>query len=524
VTAWSPLRVRAFRALWLAVLASNLGHWVQLVGVQWLVVDGLGAQSLVALVHTATTLPTVVLAMPAGVLADVFNRRRLLVGVQLYVAAVAVVMTALAAIGTMDLGLLLALTLALGAGAALSAPAVGALIPDLVPREQLVEASALGAISINVARAVGPALGGLLIAHTGVAAVFALNVLAVLVFVGVLTLGRLGPRGAADEREQFTAALRAGGRYVRYTPVVRRILLRSLLFVAPATAIWALLPLLVKRELGMGAGGYGVMLAALGLGAILGAIVLPRLASALSTNWTIALASFGYAGALVALALVRVPLLLVVCAVPAGIAWVAVLANINAQMQTFLPAWVRARGLAAYQIVVFGGQAATAVGWALLAGLLSLRVVFLIAAAILALGVCTFLRWPLMDTRHINQNPAMYWPQPMLVATPEGAAGPIVVTVSYTVAPARQSAFIKAMAPVRQSRLRSGACRYHLLQDGERPRRYVETFVVPSWDEHLRQHFERLTAADEEAERAALALADGPPLIAHLIPPRPPGT
>jgi MFS family permease len=518
LTAWSPLRVRAFRVLWLGVLASNLGVWMQTVGAQWLIVDTMGGEALVSLIHTATTLPVLLLAMPAGTLADIVNRTRLLIGVQVFVVAVAVTMTVLTATNMLEPGLVLMLTFALGAGAAVSAPAIGALIPDLVPRSQLVEASALGAISINVARAVGPALAGLIIAGAGVATVFAVNASAALVLVTILALGRIGPKGVADDREHFTAALRAGGRYVRHTPVVRRILLRSLLFVVPATAIWALLPLLARRELRMGPDGYGLLLGALGIGAVAGAVVLPRLSGGLSTNWIIATASLAYAGTLLAMAFLRNPVLVTASMMPAGIAWVAILANVNAQMQVFLPDWVRARGLSVYQIVVFGGQAVAAVGWGLLAHQSSLRWTFLAAAIVLIAGVLTLGRWPLHDIKHINQQPAVYWPEPHLVLEPDPSAGPVMVTVTYTVRPQRQAAFIAAMAPVGESRQRTGASLYRFFQEGETPHRFVEAYLVPSWDEHLRQHFGRLTGADREQEQAALSLADGPPLVRHLLP------
>jgi MFS family permease len=515
---WSPLRVRAFRALWLAVLVSNLGSWMQTVGAQWLLVDRTGAEALVALVYTATTLPVVLLAIPAGVLADILDRTRLLLGVQLFIAAVAVTMTVLTAAGAMEPSLLLVLTFALGAGAALTVPAISALIPDLVPRSQLVEASALGAININASRAIGPALAGLVIARAGVTAVFALNALSALVFIAMLVLGRIGPTCAADDRERFTPALRAGGRYVRHTPVVRRILLRSLLFVVPATALWSLLPLVARRELRMGPDGYGLLLGALGIGAIIGALVLPQLAAGLSTNRMIAVSSIVYAGTLVAVALLRNPVLVAASMVPAGIAWVAVLANVNAQLEVFLPGWVRARGLCAYLIVVFGGQAVAAIGWGLLARQFGLRWTFLAAAVVLSAGVLTFGRWPLHDTRQMCQEPAVYWPEPHLMLDPDPSAGPVMVTLTYTVRPERQAAFIAAMAPLRGSRQRSGASMFWFFQVGETPDRFVEASLLPSWDEHLRQHFGRQTEADREQQEEAFALADGPPEIKHLLP------
>jgi MFS family permease len=504
--------------LWIGTAAANLGAWMQIVGAQWMLVADMGGEALVALVHTATTLPVLLLAMPAGALADIVNRTRLLVGAQLFVAAVAVMMTVLGATGGLEPGLLLMSTFALGAGAALSAPAIGALIPDLVPRGELVEAAALGAISVNVARAVGPAVAGLIIAVTGATTVFALNAVAALAFVALLLFGRIGPEGVAEDRERFTAALSAGGRYVRHTRVVRRILLRAVLFVVPATAIWALLPLFAGRDLGLGPDGYGMLLGALGVGAILGAVLLPRLPAGPSTNGTVAVASLAYAGTLVAMAVLRRPVPLTLCMVPAGVAWVTILANVNAQIQLFLPAWVRARGLAVYQVVVIGGQAVAAGCWGLAAHRFGLPVTFLAAAGVLVAGVLTATRWPLPDTRGINQNPAVYWPEPHLVLDPGLVDGPVLVTVTYTVHPDQQPEFVAAMAPIGQARRRTGASRYRLFRAGEVPDRYVEAFLVPSWEEHLRQHFGRLTRDEQAQERVALALADGPPLIRHLLP------
>ncbi len=518
VTAWSPLRVRAFRMLWIGTAATNLGAWMQTVGAQWMLVADMGAEALVALVHTATTLPVLLLAMPAGALADIVNRTRLLVGAQLFVAAVSVTMAVLGTAGHLEPGLLLMSTFALGAGAALAAPATGALIPDLVPRSELVEASALGAISVNVARAAGPAIAGFLIAATGAALVFVLNAVAALAFAAILVLGRIGPKGVADDRERFTAALSAGGRYVRHTRVVRRILLRAVLFVVPATAIWALLPLLAGRDLGLGPDGYGLLLGALGVGAIAGAVLLPRLPAGPSTNWTVAAMSLAYAGTLVATALVRRPLPLTLAMVPAGVAWVAILANVNAQIQLFLPGWVRARGLAVYQVVVIGGQAVAAGGWGLVGHLFGLRAAFLTAAGLLVAGALTAARWPLPDTGRVNQHPAVYWPEPHLVLDPAAGGGPVLVTVTYTVRPDHQQAFVAAMAPIGQARRRTGARRYRLFREGEAADRYVEAFLVPSWDEHLRQHYGRLTRDEQAQERAAVALADGPPVIRHLLP------
>ena len=517
ISTWAPLRVGIFRSLWLAVLVSNIGSWMQTVGAQWLLVNQPHASLLVALVQTADMLPDVLLAYVGGVLADTFDRRLLLIIVQGCLVITGMALTILTIAGQMPPALLLTLTFLLGAGSAFSVPAYQALIPDLVPRPELPSASALGSINVNLARAVGPAIAGVLIARIGVGAVFALNTATFLVF-GLVVAVWHPPAGMSSQfPERFASALRAGGRYVRFAPVVRRILVRSALFLVPASALWALLPLIASQRLGLGANGYGLLLAALGVGAIAGAFTLPHIRAKLSSNAMLLAASLVYAAALVALVLVPNAVVILLVLIPTGIAWIAVLSCMNAAMQLFLPAWVRARGLAVYQMVLFGAQAIGAVIWGFMAGPAGLVVTFLIAAAVMAAGVATIRLWPLLDTRGIDRSLAVYWPEPHLVLESDPEDRPVLVTTTYTVAPENEQAFLHAMKWVRGSRMRTGAVEWGLYRDGETARRFVEYFVVPSWEEHLRQHRDRLTGFDRQREEQADALSNPPSQTVHLI-------
>jgi MFS family permease len=517
-SAWAPLHNAAFRSLWLAVLASNIGTWMQTVGAQWLLVDEPNAATLVALVQTAGMLPVLLLALPSGTLADTFDRRRLLLAVQLALVVVGAALTALTALDRTPPALVLAFTFALGVGQALTLPAWQAIIPELVPRAQIPAASGLGAISVNLARSVGPAVAGVLVAHTGVAAVFGLNAFSYVIFAGALLRWRR-PANALDRpAERFGPALRAGGRYVRHSPVVRRILLRAALFVVPGSAIWSLLPLVASHGLRMGASGYGALLAALGVGAILGALLLPRMRAWLSTSQLFVIASLAFALAMVVVAVVPEPITVWLVLVPAGLAWMIVISSVNAAMQLFLPGWVRARGLSVYQVVFAGGQAFGAVVWGACAEATGLRPAYLVAAAMMAAGAVSVRWWPLIDVGGLDREPATYWPEPHLLLEPEPAAGPVLVTVNYPVPPANRDAFVAAMQAVRRSRQRTGATRWGLFRDGEDPAVFVEVYLVPSWEEHLRQHDGRLTGSDQAAERAAGALTEGPPTVTHLLP------
>ena len=514
-SAWAPLRIPVFRALWIASLVSNVGTWMQTVGAQWLVVHDAHAAVLVSLVQTAYTLPAVLFALVGGVLADIFNRVKLLVAVLAGMTAAGAALTVLTAVHRMPPALLLMFTFVLGTGAILTLPAYQSLVPDMVPREEIPSAAALSSISINLSRAIGPAIAGVLVAQIGVAAVFAVNTATILLYAIVVAAHpRLG--GTPKSPERFLPGLRAGGRYVRNAPVVQRILLRAALFLVPGTALWALLPLIATTRLGLGAGGYGLLLAALGVGAIGGAFILPRLRARLSANALVAAASLVYAAALVVVVLSRNVALTIAVLLPAGAAWIAFLSNVNAAMQLFLPRWVRARGLAVYQMVLFGAQAGGAVIWGVVAGATGLVPTFLIAAAVMAAGAATIWFWPFYQIENMDRS-LVRWPDPQLLISADGGDRPVLVQTTYTISPAREQPFLQAMVELRRSRLRTGATDWGLYQDGRNPRLFVEVFSVPSWEEHLRQHDERQTGTDLEYHDKAAALSDPPPRIDHYL-------
>ena len=520
-SAWTPLRVAAFRTLWLAQLGSLVGTWMQTVGAQWLLVESSGAEALVALVQVAALLPVLVLAMPAGALADILDRRRLLIGVQAFQVCVGGALTALTAAGRMTPLLLLAFTFLIGCGAAVTLSAYGVLLQELVPRSQMRAAAALNGVAMNAARAVGPAIAGLIIGWIGPAAVFGLNALSFAVVA--LTLVAVRPPRKADppeHPERFIGAVRAGGRYVRHSPVMRRLLLRAGLFVFPGAALWALLPLVASRLLGLGATGYGLMLAALGIGAVLAADLLPRLSARMSANRLLLVAGLVFAAVMLVCVLVGNAVVVVLALVPAGMAWLTVLAGVSGTLQAFLPTWVRARGLAIYTVVFAGGQAIGAVVWGLLAQWWGLVAAFALAAALMAAGAATVVRWPLRDVTGWNRDPQVYWPEPDLHTEPDPDEGPVVVTVTYAVPEDRTAAFIEAMAALRRTKLRTGATSSALYRDGADPTRFVEVSEYPTWAEHLRQHTGRLTGTDRDIDERATALADGSPEVAHLFPAR----
>jgi MFS family permease len=517
--AWAPFRHRAYRWLWIGVLISWIGTWMQTVGAQWLVVDAPNAATLVSLVQAATTLPVMLLALPGGVLADSFDRRWLLFSIQVYFFIIGILLTVLTAAGQMPPALLIAFTFLFGVGAAVQLPTWQSTVPELVPRTELRAASRLDLVGVNVSRAVGPAFAGVVIAHLGgVPVVFALNAASVIFLALALLLWRR-PRRDTASRERFVPALRAGGRYVWHEPVVRRIMLRAIMFVAPAMALWALLPLIASRHLQVGADGYGALFAALGVGAILGALVLGRLTTMLSTNAIVIGAGILYAAALAVIILVPSFLSALAILVISGMGWMAITSTLQAELQLVLPAWVRARGMALYTVTFMGSQTAGALVWGFVADQVGLQPAVLAAAIVVLAGVGAGLFWRLPETGHIDPQPAAYWGDPQMAFEPEPDTGPVLIAVHFTVAEGKQQAFLAAMEQLRLSRLRTGATSWELYRDGERPDRFVEIFRVPSWEEHLRQHEGRLTATDQAVEEAALGFSDPPAFADHLLPP-----
>jgi predicted MFS family arabinose efflux permease len=492
---------------------------METVGAQWILVHHPRAETLVALVQTADTLPFIFLALPAGVFADLFDRRRYLMFVHVFLAVTSAVMAAATFAGVLGPTLLLALTFLEGAGTALALPAWQAIIPELVPRADLPAAAALGGINMNLARAVGPALAGVIVARMGPGVVFALNAVTFLFGIAVVFAWRPPPQPATSlARERIFPAVRAGARYVRHSPAARRLLLRLVLFVSPAVALWALLPVVASRRLGLGPSGYGILLGALGVGALTAAVSLPSLRRLFSSGQIVGGASGVYAVGLLVTGTVTNTAVVLVVLVAAGMAWLAILVHVSASMQLLLPGWVRGRGLAIYQIAFMGAQAIPAAIWGAVAERAGIGAALVIAAIVLAAGAATIRRWPIYDTSGLDRSPAIYWPMPVLLIDPDSTEGPVLVMIRYTVSPQNSAAFVAAMAPVGRSRQRTGAISWDLFRDGEKPTEFVETFLVPSWEEHRRQHEGRMTGADREFERRARELVDGDPEVAHLFP------
>jgi predicted MFS family arabinose efflux permease len=504
--------------LWIASTTSNVGTWVQGVAAVWLMTSLASAPLMTALVQTAASLPLVLLALPAGALADMVDRRRLLIAGQTWMLVASGSLGAICLLGHENPWILLGLTFALGVGAAFTAPAWQALNLELVPRAELSAAVALGAASLNGARAVGPGLGGLLVALAGPAAAFLLNAASFLGVIATLVRWRREPIPESLPREHVFGAIRAGLRFVRHSPALHRVFTRVGLFVLSSSALLALLPVLARREMHLDALGYGLLLASLGAGAVAGAAVLPRTQARMNTSRIIDVAGIGLTAVLALLGLAPPFWIAVLALFLAGLCWMAPLSSLSVATQMIAPGWVRARALAFHLLVLQGSFAAGAALWGLAADRFGTGAALQGAAIALATATAVGSRVRLKATDHLDLTPARR-SLPAEVADAVGHEdGPVLVTVEYQIDPARVEEFAATMQVVGRMRRRGGAWRWGLFADAARPGVYLESFLVESWLDHLRQH-ERMTVTDRDISYRARAFHVGaePPVVRHLI-------
>ncbi|HEU0306468.1 MAG TPA: MFS transporter, partial [Lysobacter sp.] len=473
--------------------------------------------ALVALIQAASTLPVFLLALPAGVLTDILDRRRFLIFAQILLLLVSATLLALAATDAMTVVHLVALTFLGGVGAALAMPAWQAIVPELVPRESLRGAITLNSLGVNIARAIGPAAGGFLLASLGAAAAYGADVASYLIVITALLWWRRRDAPGAARDEQFFGAFRAGLRYARASRELHVVLLRAGVFFSFSSCIWALLPLVARQMLQGDADFYGVLLGAVGAGAILGAFALPRLRQSLGADRLLLVASLLVAAIFAGMALVPSKWLAFVLLLVLGGCWIAALTTLSGIAQGVLPNWVRGRGLAIYLMVFNGAMAAGSLGWGLVAQRTGVPVALLVAAAGLGLAGIAFhrLRLPSGDA---DLEPSNHWPEPLLAAPVTGDRGPVMVQVEYRVAPARRDAFLQVLQRLSLARRRDGAYLWGVTEDAAEPECIVEWFLVESWAEHVRQH-RRVSHADADLQREAVAYHQGasPPVVRHLL-------
>ncbi len=517
-SAWAPLAYPIFRALWIAALVSNVGTWMQDVGAGWLMTSLSASPLMVALVQVATSFPVMLLALPAGALADIVDRRRMLMVTQTWMLLSAAALGGLTLLGMMTAPLLLGLTLALGIGSAFTMPAWSAMIPELVGRKDLHAAITLNGLAMNVSRAIGPALAGYIMALTSPGAVFLLNALSFIGIIAVLSRWNSPVKTSELPAERLFGAMRNGFRYVRHSSPVKAVMIRAGTFFFFASANWALLPILVRHELQGGPSDYGMVLGAIGLGAVGSVFILPWLRQRISTDVLKKAGATLYAASLALMAVVPTLPWLLAVALFAGMAWLGVMASIQGVAQMALPAWVRARGLSMVMVVVMAGMAGGAMLWGQIATHLSVPGALQLAAAGLALSVLATWRIRLIQMEGIDLTPSLHWGTPVVDQEPDLDRGPVLVTLAYQVNPAHLSEFLRLMERQRVARQRDGAFYWQLFQDAAASDRYLETFLAESWLEHLRHH-ERVTQADHQLQDkiGQCLVGETQPVVTHYL-------
>lgn len=516
---WSPMRHSLFRVMWLGMTVSNLGTWMNEVGVTWMMASLAPSNLMVALIQTATTLPFFLLAYPAGVMGDICNRRTVLITLHVWLLASAVALTLMTVREITTEWWLLLLTFCLGAGNAMMRPSWTANIPSFAPRGELANAITLNSLSTNLSKAAGPAIGGLLVASAGPVAVFALNALSFLFVLG--TLIRRHPRAFHVDTqlppETFSAALRGGLRYTRHDPELRAVLVRCAASFVFISVFWSMLPVIVLREMGSAPHTYGLLVGTTGIGSLIGANLVPLLLRRLTRNQVFGAATMIFALALLAIAFTRGYALLALLGLVVGICWIMLFSSLVVASQTTAPPWVMARVLALVMLVYGGSVAAGSALWGWLSDVFSVQASIGVAVAGMLLSLSLGRRYPIpqeghRDLRTSDQAPQL-WPNSLAT---DLHRGPVQVTLDYPLRADNLAAMEQLLQRLRRIRLRAGAHDWEYSRLGGEPNRLRESFWVASWLAYLRLQ-ERLTAEDRKVEAELARLAGEPPRASYLV-------
>ena len=514
----SPFRYPLFRGVWAASALSNLGALIQSVGASWMMIQIAQSADMVAFVQASATLPIMLLSLVAGAMADNFDRRQVMLAAQLFMLGVSVALAVCTWLGLVTPWLLLVFTFLIGCGAAFNAPAWQASVGDMVPRAELPGAVALNSMGFNIARSVGPAVGGLIVAAAGIAAAFTVNAASYLPLIVVLMRWRPSATPQVLPRETLGTAVGAGIRYVSMSPVIRTVLVRGAAFCAGAGAIMALMPLVAKVLIAGGPVTYGLLLGAFGTGAVGGAVGVSQLRRVMSIEAIVQAAGATVAcgaaivGVSTHLAITLAALVLV------GAGWVLTLATFNVAVQMSAPRWVVARALSLYQMAAFGGLAAGSWLWGVVAADAGVKVAMLVAAGV-TLACALLGRWlPLTQAAEINLDPLRHWQEPSTAVPVEPRTGPVVVTIEFIIHEEDIVEFLRAMAERRRIRRRDGARNWRVLRDLADPQVWVERYETPTWLDYVRLNH-RLTQDDAIVPERLLALHRGPagPRVRRMI-------
>jgi MFS family permease len=515
----APFHSRVFAMIWTASLVSNFGSLIQAVGASWMMTSIAPSPDMVALVQASTTLPIMLLSLPSGATADIWDRRLVMLIAQVLMLLVALGLTVTSYMGQITPWTLLALTFLLGCGTALYGPAWQSSVGEQVPRPDLPSAVALNSLSFNIARTAGPAIGGIIVANAGPPVAFLVNALSYVALIVVLMLWRRPRPAPFLPPENMLMAMGAGVRYARLSPEIRTVLTRGVVFGVLGSSVWALMPLIARDLIGGNAVTYGVLLGAFGSGAVIGALSSTSLRKRYTNEVIVRASTVGFGISSLVTAVSEWHALSMLALMLGGASWVLALSTFNVTVQTSSPRWVVGRTVAIYQMVTFGGLAIGSWLSGLVANELGLKVCLVSSGALMSVSALLGRRLPLRQPEGLNLDPSRTFSSESraqldrLIDT-----GPVVVTVEYRIAVDDAEPFRLAMRELRRIRRRDGAKRWSLMQDMAAPEIWIERYHSPNWVEHLRRHH-RFTVSDREIEREALDFHQGPeaPHVRHLI-------
>jgi MFS family permease len=515
----APFQSRIFAMIWSATLISNFGGLIQAVGASWLMTSIAPTADMVALVQASTTLPIMLLSLASGAVADIWDRRLVMLIAQGLMLISAALLTTIAYMGLITPWVLLALTFLIGCGVAVYSPAWQSSVGEQVPRAEVPSAVALNSLAFNLARTAGPAIGGVIVAKAGPPAAFLINSLSYFALIVVLLLWRRPRPAPFLPPENMLMAMGAGLRYARLSPGIRTVLIRGAVFGVFGSSVWALLPLIARDLIGGDAVTYGVLLGAFGSGAVLGALGSTTLRKRYTNELIVRASTVGFGVASIGTALSAWHALSMLALMLGGACWVLALSTFNVTVQTSSPRWVVGRTVAIYQMITFGGLSLGSWLSGLVANRFSLVICLASSGVLMAASVLLGRKLPLHQPEGLNLDPSRTWSSESraqldnLIDT-----GPVVVTVEYRIAADAADGFRIAMRELRRIRRRDGVKRWSLMQDMADPEIWVERYHSPNWVEHLRRHH-RFTVSDREIEKRVLDFHRGkePPLTRHLI-------
>jgi MFS family permease len=515
----AAFRYRTFTIVWIATVVSNVGGWMYSAAAGWLMTSLTTDAFVVSLVQVASNAPLFLFALVAGALSDTMDKRRLLIFGETVTTILSAAFAAVVLFHLTTPASLLWFIFLISVASALTAPAWQAVVPSLVPKAVLPSAISANSAGFNISRAIGPALAGAIIGPFGIAMPFIVNAVSNLGVIGALVQWRPAANASGLAPERFVSAIGIGLRYAANNPGLRRTFIRTVAFFAFASAYWALLPLVARTRIAGGAEIYGILLGAIGLGAIAGALAMPSWKMRIGADKLVAIASVGTAVALVLFGIARNPWLALFASIIAGVSWISGVATLNVSAQEALPNWVRGRGLALYITVMFASLTIGSAIWGQLASVTSLSWAHFAAAAGILIAIPLTWRWKLPTKELLDLMPSMHWPAAVISHAIAESDGPVLVTIEYSLADeAQRNAFLTALVQLRLERLRDGAYAWGTFEDTAQQGRFLETFFVSSWAEHLRQH-SRVTNADAVVQQQMYPLLRGEPIISHLIAP-----